>query len=178
VLAEFAPGKDEEGSMKALRALVLTTVSLTFGTLAALAGQPSGAVTVAPVGTAAPALGTAMLAFLAIALAGIAIVALRRRSAVSTGLTAVALLAAAAVTGYAAASTTIVMGEDCLKETTLEYAPFPDQFLQSQCSNAIKIVDLEVTCFNETLDEIPTQDCAIGLILNLGDVCALPVCDL
>jgi apolipoprotein N-acyltransferase len=163
--------------MKAWRLQVLTTVSVVCAPLTAMAGKQMAAVTVAPVGTAAPAVGTAMLAFLTVVLAGGAFFILRRKSVTASGaMVVLAALTMVAVTGYAAAFTTVVMGEDCSKETTLGYPPDGDQTLESQCPNPIRIVAFELNCDEEVLAET-VPDCEIGTVLEMGETCQLPTCD-
>jgi hypothetical protein len=161
---------------KALQAFAfVSAVTTPFAVL----GQPdTGSVTVAPLGTAAPTIGTAMLGVLAVVLAVGAFLVLRRRAATMTaGFVAVALSATVALMTYAAGATTIVMGVDCTKPTTFIYNPTGDQRLQSACARAIEVVDLTLECnFKDTLAEV-IPSCVIGLVLQPGEECSLQTCD-
>jgi len=162
---------------KALRALTLAcAVSVP---LAVLAQPPdTGSVTVAPLGTAAPTIGAAMLGVLAVVLALGAFLVLRRRSsAMTAGFVAVVLSTTLAVMTYAAGDTIIVMGNDCTQQTRFEYNPTGDQRLRSACTAPIKIVDLEIQCDLEETPGEPLQDCVLDLILKPGDECRLETCD-
>lgn len=147
--------------------------------LSAFAGGAMAVVTVAPLGEQAPAINMAMIAVLAVLLAGIAMSVLRKRSATpAVGLTLVAVIAFAAI-GYAIANTIVISGDECTEVTTELYNSISggDQFLRSDCPNPIKIVELDPKCSSgEGLGEAPAVSCEVGLILNSGDTCQLPIC--
>lgn len=146
----------------------------------AASAQNGGSVTVAPFGTAAPAVAWPSLILLALLLGAVAFFILRRSRAV--GATAVIMLAlgAAIGVGYAAVLTVVVSGDECHEVTVKTYDSTADVDLVSECPNPIRIIELELHCngHNDGLGEVPVPDCEVGLVLNNGESCNLPSCDI
>ncbi len=144
----------------------------------ALAQDSTGSVTTVPAHQA-PALGVPLFIVLALALAGIAMYRLRRRSLVApiVGLVLVSTLLAGL--GYAV-SFVMISGAQCVQQTTSTFVPADPTELESQCPNPIQIVDIEVSCNPVEAPSRPDPNtppaCAVGLILNQVKSCMLPRC--
>jgi apolipoprotein N-acyltransferase len=151
--------------------------------LAALAQIPTGSVTTDPV-QQAPALGMSVIVVLAVAMAGVGVYRLRRT--VAGRIVGFVLVAAATVLAglvYAVAPATIMIsGADCTMRTTNAFDPLEPNMLMSDCSNLIRIVDIQVSCdagmssFNSAPTIAPPADCSVGQTLANGGACGLPSC--
>jgi hypothetical protein len=141
-----------------------------------------GMVTVAPLSTSAPAISMILLGLLAVVLGVAAAVILRRRSArLASGLIVTIAAVSLATAGYAAFVTVVISDDECSRPTTEDYPPNAgaQPTLNSQCPNPIRIIDIKVMCeFEEVTSpqELPPV-CEVGMILNDGNSCRLPVCD-
>jgi apolipoprotein N-acyltransferase len=150
--------------------------------LAAWAQIPTGSVTTDPV-QQAPALGMSVIVVLAVAMAGVGMYRLRRT--VAGRIVGFVLIAAATVLaglGYAVVPPLTISGADCTKQTTSAFDPLEPTMLMSDCSNLIRIIDIQVSCagdmssLNSAPAIDPVADCSIGQTLANGGACGLPVC--
>jgi hypothetical protein len=153
------------------------------GTLVPLtvSAQNGASVTVAPLGTAAPAAGLPLLGLLALLLAIVAVTLLRRDRTAVRFATVLFTVAMVAGVGYSLMANVVVSGDECGQVTVKPYDRFADLNLESECANPIQIIDLEIECngiHKETLVEgQPLPDCQVGLVLNFEEACILPSCD-
>lgn len=144
--------------------------------------QPSGFVTVAPLGTAAPALGWLSLAVLALALAGGAFVLLRRAPAMARNAAVVLTIVGFGVTAYSAVVTIVISDDQCHEETLRGYnaSPGNETTLSNACPNAIRIVDIELTCTapgEGAGGGAALASCDVDQLLVADEECFLPLCD-
>jgi len=162
---------------------VVTIAAALLAPLAAFGGATEGEVVVAPAATSsAPAVGTPLLALLAVGLFIAAAVVLRRRSpALASGLTAAVAVVMLVTAGYAAFFAVVISGPDCEEQTAHNYPPDAgaQPTLRNDCDNPMVVVEITIRCEEEEspAQEVPPQ-CEIGTVLqNAGDECRLPVCD-
>ncbi len=159
---------------------IAAAVAVLISSVAAFA-QTMGTVTTVPVhGT--PALGTALLVILAVAMGAAAMYRLRRKSAaLIVGFVLVVALAVLAGLGYAGMGAITISGAQCAQETISPYPSSEPTDLVSDCVNLIQIIDIEpcgVAIDSPSVAPHPptTRDCFIGEILDKNRACQLPPC--
>ena len=111
-----------------------------------VSAQDGGSVTVAPLVAGAPVLGLPALGALAIALAVGAVLMLRRSRRPGARLLGVVAVVLTAAVVHGAITNVMISDDECHQVTQKSYAPLKNVELQSQCSNPIHIVDLQLTC--------------------------------
>jgi len=145
----------------------------------AVSAQDGGSVTVAPLVAGAPVLGLPALGVLAIALAVGAVFMLRRSRRPGARLVGVVAIMLTAAVVHGAVTNVIISGDECHQVTQESYEPFKNVELQSQCSNPIRIVDVQITCTIEgeaPVESVAAPPCEVGLIVPPGGSCQLPGC--
>jgi Pretoxin HINT domain len=156
----------------------VVTLATLVAPLAAVAQLvPTGSVTTAPLGAAAPAMGMPLLALLAVVLAGGGAYLLRRaaRGAIAK-VGFVAALTALAGLGYAfipSGITITIDGAECGMQTVHPFNPLNENTLVSHCPNRIQIISIQGSC---TFDPSGPGPCSVGQVLADGDSCMLPTC--
>lgn len=146
--------------------------------LVALA-QSTGSVTTGPLGIPAPAVGTAMLALLALVLAAGAMCVLRRRA--TRSIAAVAVLISMVGLVYGTTATVEVDGAECAQVTMHSYDPTVNTYLENTCTNLIRIIAIDAGCGGQEqvfgqLSAPPPPPCQVGQVLQSNEICELPNC--
>lgn len=138
--------------------------------------QPGNSITVAPLGTGAPLLGSQTLGVLAIVLAVAGMVILRRRPTTVARALGVMAIAVSAATAYSAISEVVISGDECRQVTEEPFSDGTEQ-LRSDCPNPIRIVALHRDCDDaHSAGAAEKIECSVGLVVQPGETCLLPLC--